>query len=95
MTVVIPCGKCIVMDEHDGIVELIGGLDIQGKFVVPDGVTLRIRTTHILVQGELHMESTKPINGKSDIQITWIGSRSPISFHAVNNTKACGGRLGK
>jgi hypothetical protein len=102
-TVVIPCGKCIVMDKQvytqtqnqtdlrgSGtyrFLRFLKGLDIQGKFVVPDGTPIYIKTTYILVQGELHLESSKPINGNPAIHITFLHSNDPISFHpASNNT---------
>ena len=62
-TVVIPCGKCVVMDHVSrGIgssstssLILESGLDVQGKLIFNDGYALDLITRNILVQGELHV----------------------------------------
>ena len=62
-TVVIPCGKCVVMDHvsrglgssSTSSLILESGLDVQGKLIFNDGYALDLITRNILVQGELHV----------------------------------------
>ena len=79
------------MDRQERVLQFQGGLEIIGKLVVPDGTQLRMRTTYILVQGELQLESSKPINGVPDILIRWIDTNDglPITWRPPNGQ--CGG----
>ena len=87
----IPCGMCIVMDQIDGVVDLIEGINIKGKLLIPDGIRLRMRLTSMLVQGELEIVSSKAIDGSPDVHLVWLSGRSPLAFVPENNTDACGG----
>ena len=86
-TVVIPCGKCVMMDRPVEVLQFFAGLDIRGKLLIPDGTQINIRTTYILVLGELEMESSKPINGAPDILIQWIHTEDelPITWRPPNS----------
>jgi glycoprotein endo-alpha-1,2-mannosidase len=88
---VIPCGVCITMD-HTGALALDGGLDIQGALVIPDGVKLELRTPYIRVQGELHANSTKIVDGKPNVKFTiWKGRPGIEKFTPADvNKYACG-----
>ena len=70
--VVVPCGECIVMDR--GLRNLIfnDGLDIQGKLIFPPNLEIKVKTTSILVQGELHMFANKAIDGLPSITVAWM-----------------------
>jgi G8 domain len=101
--IVIPCGTCVIMDFNQSTngsstsLELLGGIDIHGKLVLPDTAidtnnnTLSIITTMIIVQGELIVTSkTKPINGQPNIRLTLIGQNIDQSFIPIdNNAMAC------
>ena len=89
--IVIPCGVCIVMNHASGTLNLDGGIDIQGKLIVPDDFSIDIITPTIIVQGELSMTSTKPITGIPKIKVTLVGSND-VTFTPIDiNAKACQG----
>jgi hypothetical protein len=92
--VTIPCGECVVMDHVNGNLELLGGLDIIGKLVFPDGYRLNLASTMIVVQGELEMIATKPVDGIPNVKFTMIGNDSSLTFTPVDvNAKACKGEI--
>jgi G8 domain len=89
--ITIPCGVCLVMNHASGKLNLNGGIDIQGKLIVPDNVPIDITTTSIIVQGELSMTSTKPVNGIPQIKVTLVGSND-VTYTPIDvNAKACQG----
>jgi hypothetical protein len=88
---IIPCGVCIVMNHASGTLNLNGGIDIQGKLVVPEDFSISITTTTIIVQGELSMTSTKSISGTPKIKVMLVGSKD-IAFTPIDvNANACQG----
>jgi G8 domain len=91
--IIVPCGECIVMDHTATTnLELLGGIDIIGKLVFLDGYKLNLSSTMIVVQGELQITSTKPVNGIPDIKFTMIGNDNTLTFTPVDvNTNACKG----
>jgi G8 domain len=91
--IIVPCGECIVMDHTaTANLELLGGIDIIGKLVFLDGYKLNLSSTIIVVQGELQITSTKPVNGIPDIKFTMIGNDNAITFTPADvNTNACKG----
>ncbi|KAG7364690.1 hypothetical protein IV203_037892 [Nitzschia inconspicua] len=96
-TVEIPCGKCVVMNPQQKILELRGGLVIIGKLVIPDGVSVHIKTTGILVHGEFVMESSKAIDGTPDIRIEFLESPENMNFRlppGEGPEDICGGKYG-
>jgi hypothetical protein len=79
--IIVPCGECIVMDHTaTADLELLGGIDIIGKLVFLDGYKLNLSSTMIVVQGELQITSTKPVNGIPDIKLTMIGNDNATTF---------------
>ena len=86
-TVTIPCEICVTMDEFTNgeIIDLQGGLDIEGRLVVPDGTNLTIRTPYIFVQGEWIMRSYKLIDGNAAIKVIMTGSEEITFFPHVRN----------
>ena len=62
------------MDHASGNLSLLGGLDVLGKLVFPDGYNLNLVTTMIAVQGELEMSASKPVDGTPQIKFTMIGN---------------------
>lgn len=89
--VVIPCGQCITMNHAGAMLDLRGGLEIIGKLVIPNKVKINIATTTVIVQGELQMTSSKPVDGKPDIRFTLTGSND-ITFTPIDrNVNACRG----
>jgi G8 domain len=90
--VTIPCGMCIAIDHAGATLELRGGLEIIGKLVFPNKYRLNLSTTTIIVQGELQMTSSKPVNGVPDVTITMIGSNDALTFTPIDrNSNACNG----
>ena len=90
--IVIPCGVCVIMDHASGRLNLNGGIDIHGKMIIPNEVSINITTTTMIVQGELVMTSTtKPVSGIPNIKVTFIGSNEE-SFTPIDlNANACRG----
>jgi hypothetical protein len=101
----VPCGQCVEIDHKVWGRDLVfrNGLDVQGKLVFPPNSHLKVKTTSILVQGELHMYSSKAINGIPAVTVTWIDPVEtpprPISFrppttrqnnHTTYNSYPCG-----
>jgi hypothetical protein len=91
--IVIPCGTCIVMNHASGILDLKNGIDIQGKLIIPDGVQLRMTFPSMIVQGELSLTSTKPVNGIPNIVFTVVGTNNELTFTPIDvNANACKGQ---
>ena len=89
--IIIPCGVCIVMNHASGILNLNGGIDIQGKLIVPEDLSINISTTSIIVQGELSMTSTKAITGIPKVNVKLVGSNE-VTFTPIDvNANACQG----
>ena len=89
--IVIPCGVCVSMNHASGTLNLNGGIDIQGKLIVPNGVSINITTPTMIVQGELVMTSTTPVTGIPKIKVTLVGSNE-LSFTPIDvNANACRG----
>ena len=89
--VVIPCGQCVTMNHGGATLDLRAGLEIIGKLVIPNKTRIHILTTTVVVQGELQMTSSKPIDGNPDIKFTLNGN-SDIKFTPIDrNAKACHG----
>ena len=91
--IVIPCGQCVTMDVVGGTLDLLGGLDVIGKLVFPDGYKLNLSSSVIAVQGHLEMTATKTVDGIPNIKITMIGSVDRSFTPIEANTKACNGAV--
>jgi G8 domain len=90
--ITIPCGQCVTMDHVGGDLVLLGGLDVVGKLVFPDGYNLNLLSTMIVVQGELQMTSSKAVDGIPNVKFTMFGDDSLLMFTPVDvNTNACKG----
>lgn len=89
--VTIECGDCVIMDHASDTLSLLDGLDVRGKLVFPDNYKLNIEATMILVQGELEMMASKPVDGSPNVMITMIGE-DDLSFepHDVNSGACLG-----
>jgi len=88
----ITCGECVTMDHASGNLSLLGGLDVHGKLVFPDGYSLNLVTTMIAVQGELEMTASKPVDGTPQIKLTMIGNDDQMTFTPIDaNANACKG----
>ncbi len=89
----IPCGACYNMDSftNNEVITLTGTLNIKGRLEFNDGTKVTLKTAGVIVEGELAMTSTKPVDGTPDIVIELTGT-SPVIFtpHA-DNSAACGG----
>ena len=89
--VYIPCGQCITMNHAGTSLDLRGGIEIVGKLVIPNKAKINIVTTTVIVQGELQMTSSKPVDGKPDVKFTLTGS-DDIKFTPIDrNANACNG----
>ena len=89
--ITIPCGQCVTMDHAGDTLTLVQGLDIQGKLVFPDNYSLHIISPMIVVQGELEMTATKPVNGEPSITFTMTGQTANTFAPIEDNINACGG----
>jgi len=86
----IPCGQCVMMDLK-GTLTFNDGLDIRGKLVFPENSSIEVVSTMIVVQGELEMTSTKPVDGNPKIKFTMIGN-DDMTFEPINeNANNCKG----
>jgi hypothetical protein len=88
----IECGECIIMDQLDYSLEFVNGLDINGKLVIPDGVSVEIRTPIIAVQGELHVAATKQVDGSPTVRITMEDGSDNYFVPIRENAQQCNGR---
>ena len=90
--ITIGCGECIVMDHDGPAIHLQEGINILGKLVFPDGYNLEVKTTKIVVQGELVMSATdKAVDGTPSIKITLEGEDEQTFTPADSNAGNCGG----
>jgi len=90
--VTIQCGECIVMDHKGSTLTFNNGLDIRGKLVFPDGYSLHVISTMIVVQGHLEMTATKKVDGNPSIRFTMVGDDEQQSFLSMGDNKGkCGG----
>jgi hypothetical protein len=90
--IVIPCGKCVVMDHAGVVLDLKGGIDIMGKLVFPNDYRLSITVTTVIVQGELQMTASKQVDGVPNIKFTMVGINNDLTFTPIDvNANACRG----
>ena len=88
--VVVPCGQCVIMD-HVGNITFNDGLEINGRLIFPDGYSVHVYSTMIVVQGILDMKSTGAVTGMPYIQFTMIGDNEDTVFTPLNeNAYVCG-----
>lgn len=108
--VVVPCGACVVADYDvlggagSSVIDLRKGLNIEGLLHFPPppaGRSIRIRTPHVVVQGELRIDSPGeviPVNGPGGdvpIEFVMVGSTDVLFAPHADNAMACmkhGGR---
>ena len=85
--VTIPCEVCVTMEEFTNgeVIDLQGGLDIEGILRLPDGTKLTMRTPFIFVQGELYMEALKKIDGNVSIKVIMTGTDDVFFIPHVRN----------
>jgi G8 domain len=89
--VVIPCGQCIVMNHPGPTLTLQDGIDIQGKLVFSNNYKLAVNTPLLVVQGELEMLATKPVDGVPSIKFLMTGGNDQLFTPIGQNANACGG----
>ena len=91
----IPCGTCYNMDAftNNEVITLSGSLNIKGRLVFNDGTKVTLKTTGVIVEGELAMTSTKPIDGTPDIVIELTGTDDVMFTPDTTNSDACGGNF--
>jgi hypothetical protein len=90
---VVPCGKCIILDHPGPTLTLQQGLDIQGKLVIPNNPTgsLTIQAPMVVVQGELFITATRPVDGVPVVKFFMTGSGDKFFQPIDSNAAACGG----
>lgn len=94
--VTIPCGSCVEMDQS-GTLNLVGGLDIEGKLVFPASrQALEITTPFIFVQGELTIEELQSpiipqVTQKLQFHLTGSQDITFASHSDQTSTKCTGG----
>lgn len=98
--IVIECGECITMDYKEANMNsskltLLDGLDIQGKLVfsteyIPSH-SLIVRSTLIVVQGQLDMYATsKAVGGNPQFTLIMISDNKDKYFSPIEeNVNAC------
>ena len=86
----IPCGQCFNFDVEGDVLSLAGGLNVIGKLVV--STPIDIKTPHVIVQGELLINSNKIWDGTQDITITLTGTASKTFLPADSNVSKCKGK---
>lgn len=91
--VLVKCGECIQMDHPGPELILSDGIDIRGKLVFPDGYKLTVNSTMIVVQGELVMEASKPVDGDPSIKFVMTGEVDQTFTPIGQNSQACGGNV--
>jgi len=88
-TATISCGTCRILDITDGsTIEFRGGLDIQGKLIIPGDAHVKIRAPIVLVQGELEYIYTEPIISPANIKVRFeVYGNAELNFtpHSENN----------
>mmetsp|Transcript_21116 Transcript_21116/g.30168 ORF Transcript_21116/g.30168 Transcript_21116/m.30168 type:complete len:1724 (+) Transcript_21116:152-5323(+) len=86
----IPCGKCVTMDITDNrTLTFTGGMRIIGQLDFPNSAVV-IKTSSVIVEGELSMVSTDPITGTPKIKVILTGSAPVIFTPSTPNQMACG-----
>jgi hypothetical protein len=54
----IPCGECVYLDLIDGAVLTVpGGINVEGKLLIPSSTHGTLRTPAVVVQGELEIDA--------------------------------------
>jgi hypothetical protein len=80
--------------DHPGPTLTFGdGLDIHGKLVFPDNYELIVRSTLILVQGELQITAVKPVDGNPQVKFVMHGDKDEFFEPADSNSNICGDGL--
>eukprot|EP00934_Nitzschia_sp_Nitz4_P003894 Nitzschia sp. Nitz4//scaffold237_size30108//23491//29702//NITZ4_007996-RA/size30108-augustus-gene-0.41-mRNA-1//-1//CDS//3329543518//3884//frame0 len=90
--VVVPCGKCVEMDVMVSKLFLLGGLDIQGKLLIPNGYNISLETPYVRVQGELEIQSNSIVTGSKPVELIMVDGDANIEnfYGASSNQHACG-----
>jgi len=88
----IPCGDCYTMDSfvNNEVIEISGPLHIKGRLELNDGTKVVLKTTGVIVEGELAMTSTKPVDGTPDIVIELTGTDDVSFVPEAINSDVCG-----
>ena len=89
----VPCGTCVVLDDGLGpTLRLHGGLDIQGRLVVPDSFRIEIQTPYIRIQGILSMSASKAVDGEPNVKVALVAGEFGIQKFqpALSNAHASG-----
>ena len=104
--VVVPCGECYTYDLAG--TATLGGLDVQGRLVVPRNHKSTLRTPYVFVQGVLEASDDNPVSrdheglrivltGTDDVEFVPAGSNAGVPgtpFHAGSKPfLVAGGRL--
>ena len=92
--VTIPCGSCVVIDHPSGTnLNFRDGLDIRGKLIFPEPsdpeYQLRTRAPGIVVQGELEVMATKPVDGDFNYRFVMVDDEDFSFTPAANNEGVC------
>lgn len=90
--VVVPCDVCYTMESYTSVdtVVTLSTLNIKGKLEFPDGTEVTLKTTGIIVQGELSITSTKVVDGNPAIVFQFNGDVDVNFFPDAPNADACG-----
>jgi hypothetical protein len=87
----IPCGKCVTMDITDNsTLTFSGGMRIIGKLNFPNEAIVIIRTTSLIVEGELSMTSTDAITGSPKVKFIMTGTAAVTFTPSAPNSMVCG-----
>ena len=112
--VVVPCGACVVADYDvlagagsgagSSVIDLRNGLNVEGLLHFappPAGQSITVRTPHVVVQGELRIDSPGAVipangpGGEIPLEFVLVGSTDVMFTPHTDNAMACmehGGR---
>mmetsp|Transcript_7650 Transcript_7650/g.10558 ORF Transcript_7650/g.10558 Transcript_7650/m.10558 type:complete len:1025 (+) Transcript_7650:187-3261(+) len=91
--VVIPCGKCAVVETTDGSTKsLPDGINVEGMLHFPSTANLTLETTHIVIQGILQMDPPDAAL-RNKVRVRMVGSEDHILYPHTENESVCDGMV--
>jgi hypothetical protein len=79
------------MDINDNsTLTFSGGMRIIGKLIFPNEALVTIRTTSLIVEGELSMTSTDAVTGSPKVKFIMTGTAAVTFTPTAPNSTACG-----
>ena len=88
----IPCGECVTFDLPEGSsIDLISGLNVEGKLVFPPNTKATIETPFIFVQGILEASSNQTISTDTidGLKFVMTGTQEHPFYPHDQNSPSC------